>query len=1292
VRRHAKASTKRSHDRGTTRDRSSLAGFPVRGPLLLVGLLLALAFSAQPAVAGTTSGRQFLFSFDGSDAGAGHFTRVESIDVDQASGAVYVASEFEGKPGIAKFHPDGTAWNFSATGTPVLFGTGIQTFENGLYVAVDNTGGPNDGRIIVGENANNHLYAFAPSGSLLWSTFSGASGGMTDVAVDSSGHPWVNNISSGLYEFANTGSPPEQIAHESPSGALTFRLEFDASGNGYTAFNSIERYAGGDFSLPPTVFDSDAAGSYADPSSTSGHIFTVGATAEEYESGGSPIGSFGEGYYDSPGYGAAEGILAYNSNLDRVYIGQIGFRFENSVVEAFGPSLPSGTVPDATVEAVTETSVSHATVHGKVNPRGVPNAYRFEWKPGAESSWATAKSSPPVSLPEDGVEHAVEYQITALSGNTPYEARLVTENTEKGLDGFSTSEEFTTPPPAAPPAPSIDAITATTTTAHINGTIDPQGDATTWRLQTSTDPECLTGFTSGVIHTIPSEAPGTVDIEEALSGLLPDAHYCVRIEAENSAGSATSAVSEFTTDVVRPDVVTAFAAPRTETTARINARVNAEGAPLTYHFEYSDNAGSSWVVRPTHEDSSGSRDQFVVSDELTGLIPGKDYLYRVEAENSAGEAAPQGEIKEFTTRASGEMALPGRGIELVNNPDKGNQNVAAGAISLNGSGIVFRNGAQSFASDGNRAFWTAASGIPGGTAGVGNPFVATRTATGWHSENLLPPGGELEGGGDVSFTPVAATNDLSKFILTSGAVIQVPTWHEVMRIDLDHHQERLSYQPNAGNEGNVDGGLETDTTTDLEHVVGLDNKTGQIVDAGAGTPEVVSLMPDGNPAPCGVPAEGHGFFGDLSPGKHWIATTDASRVFFLTPDGACSGNRSLFVRNRDAGVTVEIAAGTSADVQFVRASPDGQTAIFLSKDPLVGEDANSDYDIYRWREGQGITCLTCVVADAQLLEAGGRAPTVRASDDLSHVYFESSRQLVPGLGAAGQSNLYVVAGGAVRFVAETRTHEGNLLDERAEGIGASGQVPPRLSRDGNVLVFSSTRELTSDRLGKECVVESRVEPCQAIYRYDDRDGSLECISCRPNGVTEANAGTGEIPDRIADMSADGETIAFTTRAALVPADVNNGSDLYVWSHGAIGLITDGVTKFPAGRGQPSLVGVDETGANIFFTAAAGKLTGFERDGLSNYYDARIGGGFEPPEPAAHCQEESCQGPLQAPPGSSPARSAGFTGLGNVVSSPSARQRCQKKKGQAKRRCARVNHKQKKRSKRKHAHRKSEAGK
>ncbi len=60
-------------------------------------------------------------------------------------------------------------------------------------------------------------------------------------------------------------------------------------------------------------------------------------------------------------------------------------------------------------------------------------------------------------------------------------------------------------------------------------------------------------------------------------------------------------------------------------------------------------------------------------------------------------------------------------------------------------------------------------------------------------------------------------------------------------------------------------------------------------------------------------------------------------------------------------------------------------------------------------------------------------------------------------------------------------------------------------------------------------------------------------------------------------------------------------------------------------------GIGADGRDVLFSLDDPGLTGFEQDGLANLYDARIGGGFAPPGPPAHCNEESCQGPLLAAP-------------------------------------------------------------
>jgi hypothetical protein len=224
-----------------------------------------------------------------------------------------------------------------------------------------------------------------------------------------------------------------------------------------------------------------------------------------------------------------------------------------------------------------------------------------------------------------------------------------------------------------------------------------------------------------------------------------------------------------------------------------------------------------------------------------------------------------------------------------------------------------------------------------------------------------------------------------------------------------------------------------------------------------------------------------------------------------------------------------------------------------------------------------------------------------------------------------------------------------------------------------VLVFRSTGEgpgLTADTLPAQCSVFGELEPCQELYRYDDRDGSLECISCRHDVETTSSV----IPAFKFAMSADGSTVAFITTEPLVARDVNQGLDIYGWRNGTVHLISDGVRTFQLSFSRPEVSGVDADGKNIFFAVVAPGLTGFEQDSLRNLYDARIDGGFLPPSSPAHCTEDSCQGPLQNAP-ALPAPASANESAGNVTGPHKQRHPCTKKHGKAKHRCVKRHRRQ-----------------
>jgi hypothetical protein len=897
------------------------------------------------------------------------------------------------------------------------------------------------------------------------------------------------------------------------------------------------------------------------------------------------------------------------------------------------------------------------------------------------SSWATATSSAPgacepAPLPQDSSPHQVSCQLEGLKTNTTYQVRLVGTNSENQLDSYSAPDTFTT---LSPPKPVVGCSTSEidVDSAHLSCTIDPHGDATTWKVlhaavsgADKAQCEALLDSQFQLLKegSIPKEEAGAVGIEAALEGLTYAQTYCVRVIATNGSGDGL-ANEAFTTPTDHPpsELETAFAAPRLDTSARINGRINPEGeADFKYSFEVSED-GSSWTALPERESNLDAREKIVVAQELSGLKPGTTYHYRLAgAENEGGPSASPGEEKTFTTRTKAELEGPiappncpneavrkeqhttylglCRGIELLNSPDKGNQ--AALAVSID-SGA----GDSAMTPDGQQALWEVLGGSPGGNTPTGDTFLAERGPSGWESTSLLPPASQQLGKGKFQYRYFAAAPSFARFLFRTEPVELNPNLEQqiFVRLGPGQAEEALS---EAG------APLESfEMSADGAHVLAVEvNAPHQLLDVGEGTQEVISLLPEGEQASCGVPSGNSGLQFSFAAGAHqhpgyrW-ASSDASRVYFQArPNKAgepaqCekSAPYGLYERNREGeGATTLIDAGSfGQSPEFIRTTPDGKSAYFLTTSQLDAADTNADADVYRWDEGEeASSCLTCASPDAAVTE-------VVVSDDFSHVYFESLKGLVPGRGRAGDQNVYALSDGALRFVADPVLLSGGEATLRGHS---------RLSADGNVLVFSSVAapRLTADETPAQCPSLKKGDPpgsCYELYRYDDRDGAIECLSCTPSGQTTHTYGspTGFLIGMVGffGLSGDGSTTAFPTAEPLVPEDVNHDTDIYEWRDGALRLLTDGISDYLEGLSAPVVTGIDADGSNIMFSLVKSGLTGFEQDGLTNLYDARIGGGFLAPAPPTHCSGDSCQGPLEpAPP---PARlgTANYSGPGNA---------------------------------------------
>jgi hypothetical protein len=852
--------------------------------------------------------------------------------------------------------------------------------------------------------------------------------------------------------------------------------------------------------------------------------------------------------------------------------------------------------------------------------------------------------------------------------------------------------------------PTMEPVTTHTgTTATFSGVVVSNGAPVTYHFEYSTDGETWTNFP--LADASAGTAATTIPVSQAITGLSGSQLYHVRLRAsrQTPAGTYTSSEVTFTTDPAAPGVSGTSATEILDTSATLQGAVNPENEETTYRFEYVDqeefeaNGYTNATKVPLSDASVGSGNAPVaVSQAIAGLQPKTKYHFRIVATNLTGTT--EGEDRTLQTfgnlgvsqscpnqairLAQHTTYLPDcRAIELVNNPDKGNQNALS---SLVASGVE-----PSMDADGDSVLWNVLGSGPGGLAPSHNFFLAERDTEGWHSRGLAPPPAEQVGEGNYTYALEKATPDFRHFLSSVGPASAVGSSpFNIVGLDGEAHQDLLGVYPNVNLvSGPYPRAFYGEVSDDGAHALILNPETKQLEDLGGETPELISVMPGGGPSECGLSVDtgavGESFAGrsasSQAAGVHWrpgyrmMDVEDASRVYFeARANGNCGGPLGLYERKRETEETVLIDPGVGSittSSEFIRATPDGRHAYFVTVSSLDPADANSTRDVYRWDEEAGESvCLTCVVPEAAVRVLGGNGEVVMVSDDFSHIYFKSENELVPGKGALGARNTYVLSDGTIRYVG------GKAVVFREE---------TQLSTDGNELLFRSSffggaQELTSDQLAETCKAAPNsglvAGPCQEFYVYDDQDGSFECLSCRPGGTTIWHAGSPFAGSLDSDFrfSADGSTAAFITLEPLVPQDVNNAADVYEWRQGEIHLITDGVTPFPEGLAASQVRGVSADGSSILFIAEAPGLTGFEADGEPNLYEARIDGGFEVPPPTPHCSEESCQGPLQAAPGQPAAASAGFSGAGNLEEAP-ARPRCRKGKVRRHGRCVARHH-------------------
>ena len=346
---------------------------------------------------------------------------------------------------------------------------------------------------------------------------------------------------------------------------------------------------------------------------------------------------------NNPLTGASQQAFAALSNLEPnrlYYYRALATNPEGQTTGGTSTFTTAQVPPTVTTQEATAVTDNRATLNGVVNPNNLPTTVVFEYGQNFTSQIDASANPATNATPQ-----AVSAILTGLQSNTTYNFRIRATNdkgTNTGLPfSFTTSSatmNVTTTPIAEPP----DEITETT--AKLRGNVELTGvnGATLSRAGFCYGTRANPNINGSCVPII-GPSTSSVSFTGTLTSLFPGTLYHVMAFGENNSGAKSyGADLTFTTDAdasaTAPSVQVLAADNVSDSSARLNGRVNANGDQTEVKFEYGPTTNYGTTVFADQSPLAGSREPKSVSVDIEGtLVGGITYHFRVCARNSASD-------------------------------------------------------------------------------------------------------------------------------------------------------------------------------------------------------------------------------------------------------------------------------------------------------------------------------------------------------------------------------------------------------------------------------------------------------------------------------------------------------------------------------------------------------------------------------------------------------------------------------------------------------------------------------
>jgi hypothetical protein len=202
-----------------------------------------------------------------------------------------------------------------------------------------------------------------------------------------------------------------------------------------------------------------------------------------------------------------------------------------------GEAIAATTPPNAITGRVSAILPTSVTVSGTVNAEGTATTWYFQY--GLQTDSLYGAQTPSISAGSGVGNVAVRHSLAGLSPATSYHFRVVAISSIRTTYGADVSFHTS----AAPAVATGPATAITTTTATLNGTVNPEALATSWYFQYG--PTTSYGGKTAVGKI--AAGPNNVAVASRVTKFVPNSTYHYRLVAVSGAGTTIGADLVLTT-------------------------------------------------------------------------------------------------------------------------------------------------------------------------------------------------------------------------------------------------------------------------------------------------------------------------------------------------------------------------------------------------------------------------------------------------------------------------------------------------------------------------------------------------------------------------------------------------------------------------------------------------------------------------------------------------------------------------------------------------------------------------